>query len=145
MAFHFSLSAVLKLRESIEQQEYLNLERIHQEIAHCQNEISNAELRQAELQHDRDIQLSASMPSIHLQNIFEQIFALEQRKDALKIALVELTIKKERQLKIYNEARQKREVLESMRERQHTIYQREEGKRQQASMDDLFLARLRHK
>lgn len=145
MAFHFSLAAVLKLRKSIEQQEYLNLEKIHQEIAHSHNEISNAELRQAELQHDRDIQLSGSMPSIHLQNIFEQIFALEQRKDALKVVLAELAVKKDQQLKIYNEARQKREVLESVRERQHTIYQREEGKRQQASMDDLFLARFKRK
>jgi flagellar export protein FliJ len=143
MAFHFSLAAVLKLRESIEQQEYLNLEKIHQEIAHAQAEIAKSELRQGELQQDRDTQLPGSMPSIHLQSIFEQIFALEQRKDALKAALAELAIKKDQQLKIYNQARQKREVLESMRERQYTLYQREETKRQQALMDDLFLARLR--
>jgi len=145
MAFHFSLAAVLKLRESIEQQEYLTLEKIHQEIARSQSEISNVELHQAELQQDRDKQLSASMPSVHLQNIFERIFALERRKDALKVALAELAVKKDQQLKIYSEARQKREVLESMRERQHSIYQREETKRQQALMDDLFLARLRRK
>jgi flagellar export protein FliJ len=145
MAFHFSLAAVLKLRESIEQQEYLNLEKILQEVAHAQAEIAKAELWQAELQQDRDKQLSGSMSSIHLQSIFEQIFALEQRKDALKAVLAELAIKKEQQLKIYNEARQKREVLENMRERQHSIYQREEIKRQQTLMDDLFLARLKRK
>ena len=145
MAFHFTLAAVLKLRESIERQEYLALEKIHLEITRTQNELKQVEQQQTELQQSRDTQLAGSIPSIHLQNIFEQVAALEQRKDVLRAALAELDKKREQQLKIFKEARQKKEVLESLRERQHSIYVREETKRLQTLMDDLYLARLQRR
>ena len=145
MAFRFSLAAVLNLRKSIERQEYLNLERIHQEMAKVQAQIAQAEQQKFAIQQSRDTQLTESVPSVFLQSLYEQIFALERHIDSLKVLLVELAAKKDQQLKVYTEARQKREVLESLREKQHAAYILEDNKRQQASMDDLYLARLKRK
>jgi flagellar export protein FliJ len=145
MAFRFSLTAVLNLRKSIERQEYLNLERIHQEIAKVENQISQAAQRKSELQQFRDTQLTESIPSVLLQTLYEQVFALEAHVDSLKLVLVELAKKKDQQIKVYTEARQKREVLESLREKQHAAYILEDNKRQQTLMDDLYLARLKRK
>ena len=145
MAFRFSLAAVLNLRKSVERQEYLNLEKIHQEIVKVQNQLSEAEQRKAELQQSRDAQLIESMPSVLLQSLYEQVFAVERHIDSLKTLLSELAIKKDQQIKTYTQARQKREVLESLRERQQATYLLQENKRQQALMDDLFLARLKRK
>lgn len=145
MSFRFSLAAVLNLRKSIERQEYLNLERIHQEIAKVQTLITQAEQQKIAIQESRDTQLTESMPSVFLQSLYEQVFALEQQMNSLKVVLAELATKKEKQIKVYTEARQKREVLESLREKQHAAYILEDNKRQQTLMDDLYLARLKRK
>src|SRR5689334_21405818 len=116
MAFHFTLAAVLKLRESIERQEYLALEKIHLEIVRTQNELKPVKFQQIELQQSRDTPLAGSIPSVHLQNIFEQTLALEQRKDMLRAALVAMDKKREQQVKVFKEARQEKEVLENLRE-----------------------------
>ena len=145
MAFRFSLSAILNLRKSIERQEYLNLERIHQEIAKVEVQITQAEQQKSAIQQSRDTQLTESVPSVFLQSLYEQVFALEQCMGSLKVLLVELAKKKDQQIKVYTEARQKREVLESLREKQHAAYVLEDNKRQQTLMDDLYLARLKRK
>lgn len=145
MAFRFSLAAVLNLRKSVERQEYLNLEKIHQEIAKIQAQVTQAEQQKIAIQQSRDTQLTESMPSVFLQSLYEQVFALERHIDSLKVLLAELATKKDQQIKVYTEARQKREVLESLREKQHAAYLHEENKRQQILMDDLYLARLKRK
>ena len=145
MAFRFSLAAVLNLRQNIERQEYLNLERIQQEIAKVQNQLTEAAQQKSDLQQSRDSQLVESMPSVLLQSLYEQVFAIEKHMESLKALLVELAAKKDQQMKVYTQARQKREVLESLREKQHGAYVLEENKRQQTLMDDLFLARLKRK
>lgn len=145
MAFRFSLAAVLNLRKSIERQEYLNLEKIHQEIAQVQALIAQAEQQKSAIQQSRDAELPQSMPSVFLQSLYEQVFAIEQQMNSLRVVLAELDTKKDKQIKVYTEARQKREVLESVREKQHAAYVLEDNKRQQTLMDDLYLARLKRK
>ncbi len=145
MAFRFSLAAVLNLRKAVERQEYLNLERINQEIARIKNELDAAGLQRSDLENSRNSQLTEGMPSVLLQSLYEQVFAIERHMDSLKALSLELTAKKDQQLKIYSLARQKREVLDSLREKQYSAYLQEATKRQQTLTDDLFLARLKRK
>ena len=145
MAFRFSLAAVLNLRKAIERQEYLNLERINQEIARIKNEIDAAGSRRSELEQSRNSQLIEGMPSVRLQSLYEQVFAIERYVDSLKALLPELAVKKDQRLKTYSLARQKREILDSLRDKQHSAYLKEAAKRQQTLTDDLFLARLKRK
>ena len=141
MPFQFSLAAVLKLRESVEQHEYLSLERIHQEVAHLEAQLRQIkEWRQAAAQR-READLAEGIPSIHLQGDFQQELSLEQQRDAVHVKLQELKAKRQIHLKAYQKARQKREVLAELRTRQQDAYQREQSKRQQNMIDDLFLAR----
>jgi flagellar biosynthesis chaperone FliJ len=45
----------------------------------------------------------------------------------------------------YTEARQQREILSNLRERQLSVYLREQARREQQSVDELFLIRRSHK
>ena len=141
MPFQFSLAGVLKFRESTEQREYLALERIHQEVVHMEARLRQIEeWRQAAAQR-READLAEGIPSIHLQGDFQQELSLEQQRDAFQGKLQELKAKRQIHLKAYQKARQKREVIAELRTRQENAYDREQAKRQQNLIDDLFLSR----
>jgi flagellar export protein FliJ len=145
MEFRFSLAAVLNLRKAVERQEFLNLEKINQEIARIKNEFDAAVRQRSDVEQSRNFQLIEGMPSVLLQSLYEQVSAIERHMDSLKAQSLELTAKKDKQIKVYSLARQKREVLDSLRERQYSDYLQEATKRQQTLTDDLFLARLKRK
>jgi flagellar export protein FliJ len=52
-----------------------------------------------------------------------------------------LKVKWRLQLASYDQARQNRETLEKLREKQLDTFRREQAKREQAAMDDIFLSR----
>jgi len=141
MAFRFSLAAVLKYRENIEQREYLALEKIHQEIGRVQAQVQQIESWLRAESQRREAELSRGIPSVHLQNAFEQELVLIRHRDLLQARLRELDVKRKQHLKTYEQARQKREILDELRSRQHAAYDREQTKRQQNTVDDIFLSR----
>jgi len=59
----------------------------------------------------------------------------------LRVEWRELKIKWRQQLASYELARRNRETLEKLREKQLNVYTQEQTKREQAAIDDLFLAR----
>ncbi len=143
MPFHFSLAAVLKYRETLERREYLALVGIQHEIMAIEAQLRQVEeWRLAAVQH-RETDLAKGVPSVHLQDEFHRELALEQRRDALKLKLEETKARHSAHWKSYQQARQKREVIEELRKRGLEAYTREQAKRQQAVMDDLFLSRRR--
>jgi flagellar export protein FliJ len=143
MSFRFPLAAVLKFRENMEQREYLTLEKIHQEIAAVEAQLQQIEEWRLAAIQQRETDLGVGIASIHLQADFEQELALEQRRDALQVKLQDLKLKRRHHLKAYQVARQKREVLDELRTRQFNTYTKDQAKRQQAMVDDLFLSRRR--
>jgi flagellar export protein FliJ len=143
MAFRFALAAVLKFRESLEQQAYLLLERIQQEIAQMERRIRKCEERLSVAAKRRETEMRRGIPSVHLQAAFDEEHALQKQREALQAKLQELQLKRQESLKVYEEARQKREVLDSLRTRQLDAYHREQVKRQQKMLDDIFLSRRR--
>jgi flagellar export protein FliJ len=141
MAFRFALAAVLKFRETMEQQAYLALELIQQEIAQIQRRIRKCEERIAVAAKRRETELRRGIASIHLQAAYDEMLALQQQREALQAKLRELQVKHQECLKAYEEARQKREVLADLRTRQIEAYRREQLKREQKMLDDIFLSR----
>jgi len=141
MAFRFSLAAVLKYRQALEQRELTALERAQAEIALRENQIHEAEADLCRLEQHRGVELRQGMPSIHLQDAIAQEHALSSLQKELTKKQEELKIKRQQLLKIYQEARQKRELLERLRERRLGQYTRAQMKAEQATLDDLFLAR----
>jgi len=141
MAFRFSLAAVLKYREALEQRELAALERVQAEIALLENQIRDAETDLCRLEQHRGEELRQGMPSVHLQDAIAQEHAIDSLKKELAKKQEDLKLKREQLLKIYEEARQKQELLERLRDRRLSEYTREQTKAEQATLDDLFLSR----
>jgi flagellar export protein FliJ len=141
MAFQFPLAAVLRYRESIEQREYFTLEQLQQEIVRVEINISQAESALSVATHNRIGDLAQGTRAITLQFAYRYERSLEQEIERLRGLWRELKIKWRHQLASYEVARRNRETLEKLRERQLEVYTREQAKREQAVIDDLFLAR----
>jgi len=141
MAFQFSLAAVLRYRESIEQVECFALERTQQEIARTEGRIHQVEQDCVKATQDRAAELAKGTRAADVEAAYEYQTALEQQLEALRALLQELKMKWRQQLASYTAARRNRETLEKLREKQLDAYSREQAKREQSMMDDIFLAR----
>jgi flagellar FliJ protein len=141
MAFRFSLAAVLKYREALEQRELAALERVQSEIAMLENQVRTAEEDLCRLEQRRDEDLLRGMPSVHLQDAIAQEHAVNHLKKELAQKREEQKARRQEILKAYEEAHQKHELLEKLRSRRFGQYTREQAKAEQATIDDLFLSR----
>jgi flagellar export protein FliJ len=141
MSFQFPLATVLRYRESIEQREYFALERTQQEIARVEVRIRQVEEDCARAGQNRDAELAKGIRAADVQSAYEFQSALGQQLGALRALLQELRIKWRQQLASYDLARRNRETLEKLRDKQRDAYSREQAKREQAVIDDLFLSR----
>jgi flagellar export protein FliJ len=143
MSFHFPLAAVLRYRESIEQREYFALEKTQQEIARVEVQICQVEVDCSAVGQNRAADLAKGIRAADVQSAYEYQIALEQQLEALRALLRELKVKWRQQLASYDVARRNRETFEKLREKQLDTYSREQAKREQAVMDDIFLSRRR--
>jgi flagellar FliJ protein len=141
MAFRFSLAAVLTYREALEQRELAALERAQQEIALLETQIRDADADLRLLEQRRHEDLRRGLPSIHLQEAIEREQALLQLQKDLEKKNADLKAKRLEILKTYEEARQKRELLEKLRDRRRGEYSRSQARAEQTAIDDLFLSR----
>ncbi len=141
MAFRFPFAAVLNYRESLEQREYLALEKVQLEIAQQERRIQKCEERRAVAAKRREAELGRGIPSIHLQAAYEEELSLWRQHEELLAGLKELQAKRQECMKAYELARQKREILSELRTRQWDTYRREQAKREQIMLDDIFLSR----
>jgi len=145
MPFRFSLTTVLNLRERLEQREQLVLERRYAELAVVQGKLWEATQNLTRAQELQAEELKQGTTAFQLQLTVEHIKALEQQQMSLQKSLQEAQSRLREQLEIYRQARQKRDVLEELRQQQLDQYQREQGKLEQRERDELFLLRLQHK
>ncbi len=141
MAFHFPLQAVLHLRQSIEHQQELRLRTANQQVARVQHLIEQMDLRRQELRSTQTGELKSGTTAAELR--FELLCEAEllRHKRELEQQLVRLQQLREQQREILQQARRARETLESVRDRQLSVYRKEVLRREQRSLDDLFLLR----
>ncbi len=144
MAFHYSLDALLRVRQIRERREEEMLGTIISKINTVQVQIENAkevllDTRRLLLQNmtggvaGSELQFAANCDA-------GRAFYLEMLENHLQ----QLEKQRLEQGKIYREARQGREILENYRERQLQIYNQEQSRCEQRRVDDLFLIRLGH-
>jgi flagellar export protein FliJ len=141
MPFQFPLAAVLRYRESIEQREYLALERIQQDIVRVELRISQVESDFSAAMQSRIGDLAQGTRAAVMQSAYEYEITLERAIEQLQALRQELKMKWRQQLAAYELARRNRDTLEKLREKQLDAYKQERARREQAVMDDLFLAR----
>jgi flagellar export protein FliJ len=141
MSFRFSLSAVLRYRESIEQREHFALEKIQQEIVRVELRIRQVEEHCSTATKNRAAELAHGIRAADVKSAYDYQNALEQQREMLRTLLQELKMKWRQQLASYELARRNRETLEKLRDQQLDAYSREQAKREQAVIDDIFLSR----
>jgi len=144
MAFRYPLQSLLRLRESLERQEENRLFAVAAEVARLRAQIEelrqgNAAARRREL---NALEVSGGV-AITLQFMAICDAAVAGACARLQIQLDAAEHKRLLQLAAYQAARQKREILEGLRERQESAYQVETAHHEQQSLDDSFL--LRHR
>jgi flagellar export protein FliJ len=141
MGFHFSLDTVLRFRESVEQKEELALRQIQLEIAGLRRTIQDVTAAIAHAQKARDKAMRQTMPAAHLQAMVSEAEAAVERKKKLVASLEELEQQHAEQLKEWQAAHRKRQMLSDMEARQFDAYELEQVKAQQKRLDDLFGSR----
>jgi flagellar export protein FliJ len=142
MAFRFPLQAVLRLRRSLENQEEKKLMAIVSAIAKVRKEIEM--LDEAGIEQRRrgnDALVSGVSVGAMLQfSAFTEVRRLAFKTECAK-RLAELELKRKAQVSAYGKARQKREILESLRDREQARYDMEWAKNEQERLDEVFLIR----
>jgi flagellar FliJ protein len=141
MAFQFSLESLLRLRHSLERKERLALEEIARRISAVRVEIADVQQERRTAQQLQNAALGAGLSAAELHFAETCEASREERHRRLTNLLVELGKVHRKQQASYLEARQAREILENLSERQEAEYRRELDRKEQQRVDDLFLMR----
>ena len=145
MPFEFSLAAVLRYRESLEQREQLALERLQQATVVVEKSIRTVDEACSHAAKSRAHQMNQGMVAAEVQTSYEYQVSLERQREALRAQLQTLKVQWQRQLRNYESARRNRETLEKLRCQQLEAYNLERARRVQRAIDDAHLARLRRR
>jgi flagellar export protein FliJ len=143
MPFRFSLEGVLSFRKNVEHAEELALNRILQEIATTQQQLQQLQTDHRLLREQRDRDLARSQPAAYLAELTKKEQYIERAVESTQAQLQELDTKREAQLAVLRAAQQDREVLDEVRKRKYDTYQLEQNHREQKTLDDLFLSRIK--
>jgi len=145
MAYRFTLAAVLKLRESIEERDLHLLELTQHEIAHKLRLLEiTQEQEQAEIA-TRERELSAGTYAALVDVVEAVQRRLRERQREMEKSLAELQLRRQKQLATYESSRRDRQVLSELRDRQREEYDARAARHEQRVADDMFLARHRNR
>ncbi|MGD0426568.1 MAG: flagellar export protein FliJ [Candidatus Acidiferrales bacterium] len=142
MPFHFSLQAVLRLRTSYEQMEKLRFLAAAAAVVRAREEIAALEEETRAARQSQQGRLGKGVLAGELHFAVSSEGVRVQRKRAMAARLAELEKKQEAQRQAYQAARQKREILENLRQRKWDDYRREQARREQQQVDESFLLHL---
>jgi flagellar export protein FliJ len=141
MAFQFSLDAILHLRQSLERQHELLLREANQQVAAVQLRIDHLNAELSERTNQEAMQLESILSGAELQ--FMQLcrsVLIGQRK-GLEKRLATAQAIRDSCMTSFRQARQQREVLETLRQTQAQAYRQNEARQSQRDLDDLLLLR----
>ena len=141
MAFRFSLESVLRLRASHERQEQAKLELAAQYLYAAREKCASIKREHDALEENFRNTMSAGMDAAELHfYLSSQTGLIVAELEAARAATEAEKLWNEQRLKFLR-ARQDREVIASIRQRQHQEYLAEQNRRAQQQIDDLFAMR----
>lgn len=139
MAFRYTLQSVLRLRVSLERQEELRLFATAAVVARLRAEVEL--LNQNQLSRRRELigqlQVGSSGAVLHFAAVCDTAYNAARMK--LETQLQEAESRRLAQLRVYQEARQKREILEGLRDRQQTAFDLSFTRHEQQDIDEAYL------
>ncbi|HUO13767.1 MAG TPA: flagellar FliJ family protein [Verrucomicrobiae bacterium] len=144
MSFHFSLDAVLRLRQSLEHQQELRLRAANQQIAKLRHLIDLVDHRGEQMRSQAARQMSDGATAAELR--FGLLCQAELAKQRNVLAQEYLRVQKIRdeQQRLFEHVRRQREMVETLRERRFRDYQKDLARRKQRDLDEMFLLRSAH-
>jgi flagellar export protein FliJ len=140
MAFRYALQSILRLRRSLERQEEQRLFALASLVGQLRATLQS--LQQADLARRRTALAEMEQSSSGAQMQFRIVCDTASQSAIQRTAsqMREADRLRREQLQVYQEARQKREILENLRDRQKALYRQEQARRLQQRADEAYLA-----
>jgi flagellar FliJ protein len=141
MGFQFSLATVLRVRGIIEEQEERMLQKILSEIVRTKEalELTDAEIAKSDASRCVDILKPFFGHTLHA--IYGEMKELKENRKNIEEQVIKLEELRDRQIKIYENARGNREMLSDMRKEKRNEYESEIARLEQKTLDDIFISR----
>lgn len=141
MAFRFSLESVLRLRISHERQEQAKLELAAQHMHAAKEKCASLKREHDALEENFRKTMAAGMDAAELHYYLSSKSGLYAAEAQAERAAADAEKLWNEQRRKFLRARQDREVIASIRHRQHQEYLVEQARREQQQIDDLFAMR----
>jgi flagellar export protein FliJ len=141
MPFRFPLEAVLHFRKGIEHQQELRLRAANQQVIRVRHAIEQLDGRVRQARAASAQELAGGTTAAEIGFALAGQALLSSQRQSLEHELVRLEGLRDQQQRVYQQARRQRETFESLRNHQQREYQRNELRREQRTLDDLFLLR----
>jgi flagellar export protein FliJ len=143
MAFHFTLEAVLRFRQSLEDRELLRLQTLLVRRAALLSELERLLQIAFHLQQGtKRAMLQQPTPAVEIHFAMARLHGLDRQQQHLREQLRELEAAIAEQRSRFEQQRRNREVLEVLRDGQLRDYRLTQRRREQAQLDELHLLRL---
>lgn len=140
MSFHFRLEMVLRVARVREDCEWNRLQGIHAEVATLNSEMSRLQARELATRRGQTNQ-GESAAWLHIAT--DTIDELQRQGRVLNSRLQETKARLDAQTRKYVAAHQSAETLRRLRETALAEFRREAERREQKTLDDVFLNRYR--
>jgi len=141
MPFAYRLEVLLRLQRSLEHQEENRLLACAARVVRLKAALQSWEAARLALKRRIMEDLERGASGIALQIAADWDLAAHRKQTEIRKKIVAAEQLRLEQLRVYREARQRREVLDSLRERQQTEYNQEEIRRLQQMLDEMYLVR----
>lgn len=141
MPFQFSLAALLRFRQSIEQRQEILLQQANQRVGGLRRGIESVQRATAEVTANDARELASGLRAaeLHFSQVRRSVL-LEHGSRLEKELAAALQIQLQQRL-AFQKARQQREVVDTLKEHQLQEFNQQESRDEQRRLDDLFLLR----
>ena len=139
MPFRYTLQSVLRLRASLERQEELRLFATAAVVARLRAELELLDLNHLSRRRAviGELQIGSSGAVLHFAAVCDAAYAAVRTK--LQTQLQEAEARRLAQLRVYQSAHQKREILEGLRDRQQAAFDLTFTRHEQQGADEAYL------
>ena len=141
MPFAYRLEVLLRLQRSLEHQEENRLLACVARVARLNTELQTWEAARFARKWRIMEELQAGATGAVLQTAADWDLAARRKQADIRKQVEAAEQMRLQQMLVYREARQRREVLDGLRERQQTAYNLEEVRKLQRTLDEMYLVR----
>jgi flagellar export protein FliJ len=139
--FQFPLETLLRYRHNTEKREWLKLQGIAQRLARLRNQLEGMRQMQVDVRVRNAGDLLQGLRAAEIQFNAECETVFQQRLAEVRQRCADVEKEHTKQMRVFRDERQKREVLEKLREGEYQRYRQERERREQNQADELFLLR----